>query len=84
MKDLNLSADLTLSADPQRSMRTTAENLPLYAPVMVPDPITQRNLLILRKVVVAHRKINVQYFDLLGDTSQRMLWPLGCLYWGAV
>ena len=76
--------DLTLSADPQRSMRTTAENLPLYAPVMVPDPITQCNLLVLREAVVAHRKINVQYFDLSGDASQRMPWPLGCFYWGVV
>ena len=65
-------------------MRTTAENLPLYTQVMVPDPITQRNLLVLREAVVAHRKINVQCCDLSGDTSQRVLWPLGCLYWGAV
>jgi predicted DNA-binding transcriptional regulator YafY len=64
--------------------RAAAESLPLYAPVVVPDPITQRNLLILREAVVAHRKINVQYRDLAGVTSQRVLWPLGCFYWGAV
>ena len=64
--------------------RAAAESLPLYAPVVVSDPITQHNLLILREAVVAHRKINVQYCDLAGDTSQRVLWPLGCFYWGAV
>jgi predicted DNA-binding transcriptional regulator YafY len=64
--------------------RAAAESLPLYAPVVVPDLITQRNLLMLREAVVAHRKINVQYCDLAGDTSQRVLWPLGCFYWGAV
>lgn len=64
--------------------RVAAESLPLYAPQIEPDLGTQKNLQLLREAVQARRKVRVDYRDAAGQTSQRVLWPLGCFYWGAV
>jgi predicted DNA-binding transcriptional regulator YafY len=64
--------------------RAAAESLPIYAPVMAPDAGTQKTLQLLREAVQSRRKVRVQYGDAAGNRSRRVLWPLGCFYWGAV
>jgi predicted DNA-binding transcriptional regulator YafY len=66
------------------SSRAAAESLPLYAPVIAPDVATQGKLQLLREAVQARRKLKVDYVDAAGKKSQRVLWPLGCFYWGSV
>jgi predicted DNA-binding transcriptional regulator YafY len=64
--------------------RAAAESLPLYAPVREADAATQGSLQLLREAIGARRKVSVQYRDAAGQASERVLWPLGCFYWGAV
>jgi predicted DNA-binding transcriptional regulator YafY len=64
--------------------RTAAEGVPLYAVVINPDEATQRGLQLLREAVHARCKVEVRYLDGAGRESQRVLWPLGCFYWGSV
>ena len=66
------------------SSRAAAESLPLYAPVMAVDVATQGKLQLLREAVQARRKLRVDYVDAAGKNTQRVLWPLGCFYWGSV
>jgi predicted DNA-binding transcriptional regulator YafY len=62
--------------------RVATESLPLYAPMTEPDTAMKLNLKLLRDAVQARQKIRVTYRDLAGNASQRVLWPLGCFYWG--
>ena len=64
--------------------RAAAESLPLYAPQLAPDAATQQTLQLLREAVQARRKVRISYRDAAGKSSERVLWPLGCFYWGAV
>jgi predicted DNA-binding transcriptional regulator YafY len=66
------------------SSRAAAESLPIYAPVMDSDVATQGKLQLLREAVQARRKVDVDYLDAASNKSQRVLWPLGCFYWGSV
>lgn len=62
--------------------RAATESLPLYAPMTEPDTAMKINLKLLRDAVQARRKMQIAYRDLAGKVSQRVLWPLGCFYWG--
>ncbi|CAN7391953.1 helix-turn-helix transcriptional regulator [Polaromonas sp. LjRoot131] len=64
--------------------RTAAEGVPLYAVVINPDEATQGRLQRLREAVHARLKVEVRYRDAAGRESRRVLWPLGCFYWGSV
>ncbi|RYX90550.1 MAG: YafY family transcriptional regulator [Comamonadaceae bacterium] len=64
--------------------RARAESLPLYAPVLVPDHATQKTLQQMREAIEARRKVAVSYMDAVGAVTQRVLWPLGCFYWGTI
>lgn len=64
--------------------RAAAEAVPLYAVMIAPDAATQRSLRLLREAVHARRKVKVHYRDAEERESQRVLWPLGCFYWGKV
>ncbi|MEO7888137.1 MAG: YafY family protein [Polaromonas sp.] len=64
--------------------RTAAENVPLFAVVMNPDEATQQTLQRLREAVHARRKLELRYRDAQERESRRVLWPLGCFYWGSV
>lgn len=64
--------------------RAAAESLPIYAPAMVFDTGTQKTLQLLREAVQSRSKVHVDYRDVAGKKSRRVLWPLGCFYWGAV
>ncbi|WP_138513887.1 helix-turn-helix transcriptional regulator [Rhodoferax bucti] len=64
--------------------RTAAQSLALYAPPVGLAPEVQATLQLLREAAQAQRKVMVHYLDAQGCTSQRILRPLGCFYWGAV
>ena len=64
--------------------RAAAESLPVYAPVLEPDVATQETLQQLRQAVQSRHKVQVSYRDAEGRASRRVLWPLGCFYWGTV
>lgn len=66
------------------SSRAAAESLPVFAPAMDVDAATQSRLQTLREAVQSRRKLSLDYVDAAGKTSQRVLWPLGCFYWGSV
>lgn len=64
--------------------QAAAESLPVYAPVIAADADLQYTLQQLREAVQSRHKLRVSYRDLSGQASERVLWPLGCFYWGAV
>ena len=64
--------------------RVAAQGLALYAPPVGLEPAVQATLQQLREAVQARRKLQVDYCDLAERTSQRLLRPLGCFYWGKV
>lgn len=64
--------------------RVAAESLPLYAPVIAPDVGTQKTLQQLREAAQSRHKVQVNYLDVAGKKSRRVLWPLACFYWGSV
>ncbi len=64
--------------------RATAEGLALYAPSLPVDEATRARLQTLREAVQARRKLQLDYQDGVGATTQRTVRPLGCFYWGKV
>ena len=66
------------------SARTAAEGLSLYAPTLKLDAVTQQNLQTLREASQHRQKVKLIYHDLSDKTSQRVVRPLGCFFWGKV
>ena len=69
------------------TVRTAAESLALYAPVASIGVLAQQTLQALqtsREAVHARRKLRFGYRDLSDRTSQRVVRPLGCFFWGKV
>ena len=69
------------------AVRTQAESLALYAPAASMSALTQQTLQTLqtaREAVHAKRKLQLDYLDLSGQLSQRVVRPLGCFFWGKV
>ena len=66
------------------SARTAAEGLSLYAPTLKLDATTQQNLQTLREASQHRQKVKLIYRDLSDKTSQRVVRPLGCFFWGKV
>ena len=64
--------------------RAAAESLALYAPAVGPDDATLARLQRLREATEARCKLRISYRDLQERTSERVLRPLGCFFWGAV
>lgn len=63
--------------------RVAAESIALYAPP-VGDPATLDRLARLRESIEARIKLRIDYEDLKGSVTQRVVRPLGCFYWGKV
>ncbi|HWP18509.1 MAG TPA: YafY family protein [Burkholderiaceae bacterium] len=63
--------------------RTAAEGLALYAPA-VGDPLTRERLAQVRRAIEQRVKLRIDYEDLQGRVTERVLRPLGCVYWGKV
>ena len=66
------------------SARTAAEGLSLYAPTLKLDAVTQQNLQTLREASQHRQIVELSYHDLSDKTSQRVVRPLGCFFWGKV
>lgn len=64
--------------------RAAAESLAVYAPAVGIDRATRERLEVLRNAAQARRKVQLHYLDLHEQRSQRVVWPLGCFYWGEV
>ena len=64
--------------------RVAAESLPVYAPPLGLDDAAQANLQILREAVQSRLRLRLRYLDLAEHSSERVVRPLGCFYWGRV
>ncbi|OOG48448.1 YafY family protein [Polaromonas sp. A23] len=64
--------------------RVAAESLAVYAPLLGVDGENQQRLQRLREAVQARHKVKLHYRDLQDNTSERMIRPLGCFFWGKV
>ena len=66
------------------SARAAATSLPLYVPTIKLDAVTQQNLQTLREATQKRQKVTFKYLDLADKSSQRIVRPLGCFFWGKV
>lgn len=69
------------------AVRAAAESVALYAPMTSLGEQARQTLQLLqslREAVNARRKVSFSYCDLTGHTSQRVVRPLGCFFWGNV
>ncbi|HUR89503.1 MAG TPA: YafY family protein [Ramlibacter sp.] len=64
--------------------RVAAEALAVYAGEGGLSREAQQALQTLREAVQEKRKVFMQYRDLMEQSSERVLRPLGCFYWGKV
>lgn len=64
--------------------RAAAESLALYAPAFALEPATQQGLQTLREAVQARQRLCIRYRDDADKSSDRIVWPLGCFFWGKV
>ena len=65
--------------------RVAAESMAVLAPPAAVDVATRRRLRALREATEQRRKVRLAYLDLKGArTSERIVRPLGCVYWGEV
>ena len=64
--------------------RVAAQAMAVYAPPVGLEPVVQATLQTLREAVQARRKLQLDYSDVSGQPSQRVVRPLGCFYWGKV
>lgn len=64
--------------------RAAAESLAIFAPPLAMDGATRAHLQTLRVASESRHKLRLHYQDLKGRPSQRIVRPLGCVYWGAV
>jgi predicted DNA-binding transcriptional regulator YafY len=65
--------------------RASAESMAIFsaAPAGLSAP-TQHILQTLREAIACKRKVQMRYLDLKEKTSERIVRPLACLYWGEV
>ena len=64
--------------------RAAAESVSVLAPPLAIDGATRRRLGELREATEQRRKVRMRYLDLRGAASERVVRPLGCVYWGEV
>ncbi|MDM0113165.1 YafY family protein [Variovorax sp. J22R133] len=82
-RDIQTAIGKILSVLPPAA-RVSAESLALFAPALALDDGTRMRLQVLREAVQARRKVRMDYHDVGGAPSQRIVRPLGCFYWGKV
>ncbi len=82
-RDVDAALGKILSVLPPAA-RISAESLALYAPALVLDERTRGRLQILREAVQSRHKLRMDYRDVAGLPSERIVRPLGCFYWGKV
>jgi len=64
--------------------RLIAEQVPLYGLSAPLDPVLRLHLAALRDASTRKRKVQMAYTDEGGGTTDRLIRPLGCFFWGAV
>ncbi len=64
--------------------RAAAETVGVLAPPRPLDAAVRQRLGELRRATERRRKLRMRYLDLRGATSERVVRPLGCVYWGEV
>jgi predicted DNA-binding transcriptional regulator YafY len=64
--------------------RAAADRLALHAPADPLDEPLRVRLQVLREAIEARCTVRLRYRDLTDDVTDRVVWPLGCFYWGAV
>ncbi|MDM0046321.1 YafY family protein [Variovorax dokdonensis] len=82
-RDIESALGKILSVLPPAA-RTAAESLAVYAPAYVMDERMRERLQLLREAVQSRNKLRMDYRDVNGAASQRIVRPLGCFYWGKV
>ncbi|HYP81719.1 YafY family protein [Variovorax sp.] len=82
-RDIESALGKILSVLPP-SARAAAESQALYAPAYVMDDGMRNRLQTLREAVQSRHKLRMDYRDVNGAASQRIVRPLGCFYWGRV
>ncbi|WP_281915213.1 helix-turn-helix transcriptional regulator [Caldimonas thermodepolymerans] len=63
--------------------RVAAESVALYAPP-VGDPAARDRLARVREAIESRHKLRIDYEDVQGRVTQRVIRPLGCFYWGKI
>ena len=64
--------------------RAAAETVSVLAPPRPLDDATRQRLGELREATEQRRKLRMRYLDLRGAASERVVRPLGCIFWGKV
>jgi len=64
------------------SARAAAEALALFAPPGTLDELTRERLDTARRAIDARRKLQMAYADSDGRTTERVVRPLACVFWG--
>jgi predicted DNA-binding transcriptional regulator YafY len=64
--------------------RAAAQSMAVYAPPIGLEPEVQSMLQLLREAAQSQLRLRVQYCDASEQTSERVIRPLGCFYWGKV
>ncbi|MFN3415562.1 MAG: helix-turn-helix transcriptional regulator [Caldimonas sp.] len=62
--------------------RAAAESVPLYAPEVAIDATTRAHLESAQHAAEQRHKLHIRYRDLKDQTSERVVRPLACTYWG--
>ncbi len=70
--------EAVLPDEREADLRETA----LFAPRLVPGPPIAENLVRLRGAIRERRKVRFAYFDAQGEGSERVVWPLGMVFYG--
>lgn len=63
--------------------RAAAESLALYAPLAGLDEAMRDRLARLREATESRHKLRLDYLDLSGAASERVVRPLACFFWGS-
>ena len=64
--------------------RAAAESMAVLAPPAALDPATRDRLRVLREATEQRAKVRLRYLDLKGAASERVVRPVGCVFWGEV
>ena len=64
--------------------RAAADSVAVFAPAQAVDAAARTRLRILREATTTRSKVRLRYLDLKEAASERVVRPLGCVYWGDV
>jgi predicted DNA-binding transcriptional regulator YafY len=78
----NTALEKIFSVVPEK-VRKVADILPYYVPKFADYRNETKWHTQLREAAMNNQKVSVHYEDGNGDTSTRVLWPLGLMYWGS-